>query len=175
MALKILKFSDFEAGRFAIASNQYTEEDFLDYAEEFEQNYIEDLLGVELGNLFLSDLIDGVPQEPRFQTIFNRLSFDFEEGNARGIVRSEGIKRMLQGFVWSEYVKDQNIRNTIAGSVQQQVEVAKVVEHWKAQFTDRYNSSLLSFKAIQTYVMSEKETYPEFNGIVKEYITPLMQ
>lgn len=167
---KIIEIKAFETGEFAISSNQYTAQDLSVYIDKYEKNYLEDMLGVELAELLLADLDQsGYPQSPRFQAIFGRFSKDYEQNGVKGILRSDGIPATLKAFVWCEYVKDQNVKNTISGSTVNEQEVSAVVSFRNAQFIDRYNETLKSYGAIQQFCFDNMEQdYPEFNGVVKQ-------
>ena len=165
---RILKISDFESGKYDISLNQYTEEDFEKYIDDYEKRYLEDLLGVDLANRLLSDIDPqtGLPVTPELLFIFEPFSYDYNHC----IVRSQGIRHILSGFIWSEYVKDQNVKNTISGSVRQINEVSQGVSHWSAQYQERYNLSVRNYWNVQFYIIHNKKDYQDFNGQVKEIL-----
>jgi hypothetical protein len=165
--MQIISLQDFESGKFAISTNQYTTADLVKYGDTYELNYLEDLLGVELAKLLLADLVNGVPQTQRFIDIFNRISMDYEQSGDGCVLRSEGIPAILIGFVWCEFVKDQNAKNTIAGTTQNEQEVSKVMSFRNAQFIERYNTTLNSYTSLQIYIAENITVYPEFNGMMK--------
>lgn len=160
----IITTEDFESGKFTISTNKYTTTDINDYIDIFERNYLEDLLGVDLANLFIADLVNGEPQTPIYQDIFNRLSFDSD----CWVKRSEGIKSMLQAFIWCEYVKDDNVRHTISGTVENNQEVSRLVSFRNAQFTERYNFAINTYNVIQLYILANEVDYPDYNGQTKK-------
>lgn len=165
----ILKISDFESGKYDVSLNIYTEKDFQKYLDDYEKRYLEDLLGVSLAEKLLADIDPqtGAPVDPDLLYIFEPFAFDYHDC----IIRSQGIKHILAGFVWSEYVKDQNVKNTISGSVKQLNEVSDGVSHWSAQYEERYNLSVSNYWFVQYYIIKNKDKYPEYNGQVKEKIS----
>jgi hypothetical protein len=58
-------------GKWSIAFNEYTSEELDDFIEENEKKFIVSLLGAELGQLFIDDLVAQVPQTARFISIYN--------------------------------------------------------------------------------------------------------
>lgn len=165
----IIKETDFESGLFDISLNQYTEDDLLSFVTIYERAFLEDLLGVDLSTRLINDLdpSTGLPQDPIFQGIFEPFSKD----SGGQIIRSKGIKFVLSGLVWSEYVKGQNFKNTISGKVTQNHEVATLVSFINGQYQETVNQVLDSFKAIQTEVSSNRTDFPDFNGQNFEYLS----
>ena len=164
----IVNISDFESGKYPISFNTYTKADLVKYLDQYELNYLEDLLGKELSDLFIADMAGtGAPTNLDYLIIFNRLVFDLHCNQWR----SNGIKEMLIGFIWCEFVKDQNTKQTLAGTVQQQTEVSEVVSLWNAQYQERYNFALGSYHSIQIYICDNSEKYPEYNGTRKQALT----
>ena len=159
--MSILASSDF-TGHFGLAQSNRT--DFSWYFNQYEREYLVKLLGAELYGLFYADLDDtpAVPQTQKYIDIFDPLAFD------DGVpVISNGIKYMLQCFVYFHYVRDNNLYHAISGLVSTNIENAtSQIEAKGAQYiTTMYNEGLETFAAIQKYIQNHSSDYPEFNGI----------
>ena len=166
MGLIISASEDFNFGKYAINDADVTRQNLKEYVKQNETRLIYELLGVDLGNLLIADL--GPNKEPvtqRFITIFDPLAFNW----ANRLIMSKGIKEILKGFVFSEFVREQNYKNNINGSSRNLYEQGEVISANFAGITHKYNEAIDSFCAIQLYINENKTDYPEFKGIVKEY------
>lgn len=144
-------------GKFLVAKGNY---DLLDnYIDRYEVPYLKQLLGATLYELFIADY--GLPsQDP----IYGVLIDAFDEDDEDEIVSSKGIADMLLGFIYFEYMREQNIKPTNTGLVIGQSEnsgAAKVDDNY---IYDRYNSSIETYCAIQWYINEHDEDYPDYNG-----------
>ena len=172
-------FADFNSGKYKIAQDNFSQATLTAYITKFEKRYLQDLMGIELYNLFAADLVANVPQTQRFEDIYNEFAED-DDGLVSGlsgmassgnkIVRSEGIKEMLKGFIFFEYNRDLPVKNTMTGNVQEDNENSKVLTSLKAGITEKYNEAIATYKAIQWKLEDESATYPEYNGVCKEII-----
>ena len=89
--------------KFELSVGMYSDDKIQAYIDRYEESYLVQLLGVELYNLFIADLdVSNVPQASRFVKIFN----PFNEQVAFSLMMSKGIKDMLMGFIYFEYLKD---------------------------------------------------------------------
>ena len=175
----IIGLDDFKAGKCAISTNMYTLKDLNDYIIRNESKYLQELLGVDLYELFIADLQNGVPQDPKFVKIFNPFAFNDHSKTVMfagylkesHLVRSEGMTEMLRAFIYSEYTKEQNFKNTISGNTQDEVEVATLQSAMNNGLQEKYNNAVSNYDAIQTYICRHIDDYPEFCGIVKNYLT----
>lgn len=172
-------FADFNTGKYKIAQDNFSQATLTAYITKFEKRYLQDLMGIELYNLFVADLVANIPQTQRFEDIYNEFAED-DDGLVSGlsgmassgnkIVRSEGIKEMLKGFIFFEYNRDLPVKNTMTGNVQEDNENSKVLTSLKAGITEKYNEAIATYKAIQWKLEDESATYPEYNGVCKEII-----
>ena len=113
MGLVLSSSEDFNFGKYQINDADVTRQNLKEYVKQNEKKLIYELLGIELGDLFIADLdADKKPQTQRFIKIFEPLAFNF----GHKLIMSDGIKELLQGFVFSEFVKEQNFKNNINGS-----------------------------------------------------------
>lgn len=156
MGLLIAK-TDF-TGKYSIAQNSFTKLD--DYIAKYEKNVLRKLLGITLFNLFEADVVSMVPTTPIYQSLYN----PFQQDNNNLIVISEGMKSMLLGFVWYEYIRDEKFKNTIVGTVVGANENARESGFSEAYVYGRYNDSICTYNAIQWFILKNKTDYESYNG-----------
>ena len=170
MAL-ILKTDDFEYGRFKIPLDPTSEvNDFPQYLDRVEAEYLPQLFGVELYDLFVIDWNTapvGEPTDPRFIFIYN--AFDYQD-DTHGLLQSEGIKEMLQGFVYFLYVRDNITRITTEGLKETTGSNSINVSGTRHDLVSRWNEAVENWKIIQYYMdQVDPDLYPEFKGIEQRY------
>lgn len=134
------------------------------YIAAYEENYLRELLGIDLFNLYKDDVVNHLPVNASYLTITTPL---YVEQNGYSIV-SDGIKDMLLGFIFFEYVRDNKIKQSMSGSV------VNGVDNSNNDFTQeflfqRYNESIDIYKNIQLYIELNKPTYPTYKGFIKGY------
>lgn len=160
--MAILTTDSFKNGRYKIPLNPKQEtalEEAITYCEDF---YLPKMFGVELYNLFIADLVGGVPTAPRFVKIFD----PFNDQTDEILVRSEGVKEMLKAFVYHRYVRDVTTRVTTVGIFKSTNENAEHVSAIGHDVTIRYNEGVKSFKTIQYYMdVIDPDNYTEFEGV----------
>ena len=162
MGILITK-SDF-VGVYAIPK---TINDNIDaFINECEEQYLIDLLGVELYDLFKADLVNKIPQTNIYLTIYNK----FTEAIGSFVYSSIGMKNMLLGYLYFEITRDNNTKNTSSGQVVNTVETS--VRSGNAMLFKKHNDSIKTHKVIQTYILDNLDVYPTFKGIVKNYSSP---
>lgn len=152
-------------GFAALSSNVYTEEELQQFIETNEPVYLCQLLGQELADLLLSDLVDGEPQSQRFIDLFT--PFCIKDGCKQWL--SEGLRFALVVMIYSDYVKDNDTGHTISGTTYQQNEVSGepnlITTARKAE--SRKNRGVLTYRALQWFMCKNKTIYPEFDGVYK--------
>lgn len=153
----IVNKSDF-IGRYALAISV---SDTIDsYIELYEEPYLIDMMGYDLFQLFKTNLIagSGTPTDP-FLVIFNA----FYKTNQCIDYSSKGIKDMLLGFIFWEYVRGEKVQQGMNGAVAIDTDTASNVS---MTFLYRfYNDAIKSYSAIQYYLLLNKDVdYPEFAG-----------
>lgn len=157
-------------GFYQISGNSFSSDELEIYIDSIEPDVLRDLLGCDLYDLFIADLVGGVPQTQRFIDIYN--SFCYDDGNTNGTqYKSKGIKEMLKGFVYYSYVSDSDFANIISGNIKNTFSNSERATGVEFGLRDRYNTSLLTYEAIQWFICDNSATYPEFNGMTKEFIT----
>jgi hypothetical protein len=161
----IVTISDFN-GSVQLQRDNQTSAKFDLIRDEFTNQYIYSLLGVELGDLFLADLDgSGVPVTARFTSIYAAFQQDWNAG----IVQSRGIKYYIKNIIWYYYARQNNVVITTAGNRTKKGENSdpSIDGMYLAK---NYNLSINTGKAIQWYINQNIATYPEYNGQYLEYL-----
>lgn len=134
------------------------------YIDRYEKQYICQLLGVELGELFIADLANA-SQDVRFVTIQDA----FYEQTAAGTIHiSKGMEEYLLAAVAYHYIKDTQYSHTISGVGKKLLEAQKdqTGENANRYGEKRFNEALDIVDAIQWYCKTfDTATYPEYKGI----------
>jgi hypothetical protein len=84
------------------------------------------------------------------------------------LIISKGMKDMLLGFIYFEYMKDSITQTTPIGVVKQSTENSTPISAHTPIYL-RYNESVKTYRAIQDYIMQTLGTYPDFRGYMKQY------
>lgn len=157
----LLITSDDFTGKWDLAKSN---EDKIDeYIDEYEEMYLTELLGKDLFDLFKSD-VDPVtlkPTTPIYLNIYN----SFTENINGFIYSSEGLKKMLLGFIYFQYVRDNRVKQTMNGAVDQNTEVST-----QSNYTflyPRYNQAVVTYAAIQAYILDNLTDYQSYCGVHK--------
>ena len=113
----------------------------------------------------------GQPTLPQFQAIWNSFAFDDSPCKLR---RSEGMKEMLLLFIYWEYLRDQPIKNNIAGNtINIQANSEQAVSSQTNMYTN-YNKALETYWNIQWYIYIYNPNdydYSKFAGQRKDYLS----
>lgn len=143
----IINLSDFK-GNYSIATDVYTSAELTEYINEREEKILIELLGKELYDLFVDDLVDGVPQSAKFVKIYNKF---FEVINDEN-VDSQGMVVMLAKFIYAGFSSEQSQNNTIAGNSQSQstINLPSRINYNTIMF--RFNEALTSYLSIQYFI-----------------------
>jgi hypothetical protein len=150
---------DFE-GKWKLALGNNDDIDL--YTEEYEEKFLIELLGQELFDLFAAQVTNQVVAPGIYKTIYDPFS---EEINGR-IVTSNGMKKMLLGLLYFEYVRDNRVKQSMNGAVEQQTEVSTFADNTLVY--NRHNDAVATYQAIQTYIYENLSTYPTFKGVIKK-------
>jgi hypothetical protein len=149
-------------GKYAIAQNLYSE--LSSYITKYQDMYLINLLGAALYRLFKADQeLPSEERNPIYQALIDPILEDYEGK----IMRSEGIKEMLKGFIYFEYCREQKYKNTPSGTVVNSAEISK--ESSDSYIYGRYNEAIDSYRVIQWYITENKADYPTFNGVSKGF------
>jgi hypothetical protein len=167
----ILNIEDFKEGKYKIPQTPTINSEKLEsYIERYEDKYITDLLGAELSDLFIADLLDGVPQTLIYLNIFNPIKQDLKDECKIKRIYSRGIKDMLRGCIFWEFMRDLPNQKDLTGVNRAKSENGEPI-HWQDWgLPSFYNESVSSFRSIQAYIEQNIVDYPTFNGSIKKPI-----
>ena len=164
----IVKPSEF-TGFYKDSQNSYSKAELQLFIDKFEKLYLCRLLGADLYEDFINDLVDGVPQSQKYVDIFNA----FCKSEGRCLYQSEGMKEMLKGFIYYEYVTTQNFQNTIAGTQRNESDNATQVSvtNLYRNSEQRFNLGVETYRSIQWLICEDYDTY--FNDTITDSMQPL--
>jgi hypothetical protein len=141
----------------------------IPFIERYESKYLAELLGVELFELFKEDInpISKEPENPMLQNIY----FPFLKQFNDNLEVSDGIKDMLLGFIFFEFVRQNKFKSTDGGVlVYKSQEGREITQSELHSFLRQYyNRSVLTYQAIQWWIMQNKTDYPTYSGIYKKF------
>ena len=152
-------------GKYAISQGVYSNLDINDYISKYELTYLVELLGVELYNLYYADAnaqLDKIPLTPIYSFIFN--PFNYQDNYT--LMLSKGFKEMLIGFIYFEYMRDSIATATTTSMQSQKNENSQ--KNILPIYT-RYNEAIITYRAIQNYIITNKQDYLTFKGVNKEF------
>ena len=162
MSLLNITYQDFGKGKYELHSGIYEQAKIQAYIDKYEKIYLQKLMGIDLFNLFVADLDQGVPLSPLYLSLFDPIEYDRDLCGE--IVVSEGMIEMIKGIVYFQYLKDQTNQVWVSGSVRPSGENSENVSTLNMMIYTRYNEAIKSYKAIQTYICDNLTDYTEFNG-----------
>ena len=164
--MSIIQVTDFANGKFIIPTNPMQTTDLQTYIDDAQRSFLVQLLGVELYDLFIADLVNNVPQSARFIKIFD----PFNDQTNDVLTISDGMKEMLKGFVYYLYLRDLVNRATTTGLTKSLPENADNVSGVWYDLNRRYNESVETYKVIQNYMLVLYPTnYKEYEGVNLDY------
>lgn len=184
--MSIVSTSDFK-GIHQISQNCYSEGELESYILKYEKVYLQHLLGCELYELVIPEFDPGPPTTPRFVAIFDPFCKDGSlkihnyywhrmnhSYHCPVQIISEGIKEMLLGFIYWEYMTNSKFVHHLDGvSVDQSENSREATNAEVGAWTDeRYNDAIKTYQAIQWYICHNDDghEYDEFNGVPKRKI-----
>ncbi len=162
MSILGITYNDFGKGKFELHHGIYEQVKIQAYIDKYEKQYLVKLLGVELFNQFVADLVSGVPQSVIYTKIYN--PFEYDNVNCY-IYISEGMIDMIKGFVYYQYLKDLTNNVAISGNVRPTGENSENVSTLNSMMYTRYNESVRTYKAIQHYICDFNSDYLQYNGV----------
>lgn len=158
--MSIVTTTDFETGTIKIAADIYTSADVTAYIAIYESIYLRKMFGKELYDLFNANLSGGVPTDARFLAVFNAFAETIDED----LVVSDGIKQMLKGFIYYEFVRKQPLVNTINGNTRNESEASQKSPGNSIMLIEEvHNTAVRTFDAIRTKIADDPDTYPEYD------------
>lgn len=168
----LVNVSDFSGGIYDLPQSITDRVDL--YINQIEGQFLTDLLGIKLYNLFIADLNAQVPNADRFKAIYNKFLTDPLDSASvyyGKSIRSLGMKDMLKNVIYFEYCRKGKYNVGMSGSVNNNTE-SSTPAPLTYLFT-YYNSSIATYHAIQEYCYYDNNTYPEFAGLYKSVSSPI--
>ena len=167
--MSVISTSDFANAPYLIPINPEQDTDLQNFIAKEQEDRLLELFGVELYDLFIADLVAEVPTSARFIKVFD----SFYDQTDDILIKSDGIKEMLKGFVYYAYLRQRVTRVDTTGISMVLSENNEPVSAIYHDITRRYNEAVETFKVIQYYMCNVDEaTYPEFNGVDKPFNQP---
>ncbi len=158
----ILIPDDFGNGEYIVPQNCF--DNIQPYIDKYEKHYLLRLLGADLYDLFIADLVSGVPVDPIYLSLFNEFRID-----ETGCIRiSEGIKQMLIQFCYFHIIRDLGVKKGIGGVGKYKNEVSEVGYNG-FNIVEAYNEGVDNWRAIQWFICENDADYPEYNGEFIKY------
>jgi hypothetical protein len=165
----ILDTEDFAEGRNKVSFNGYQAENLQWYIDKYEREYLIDVLGVQLYDLFITDLSGGVPVTPIYTAIFESIATVVDERN----LVNRGMKEMLKGFVFFHYVRDDMFKQTPTGAKSSKSDNSMNVTLTSLNIQGRFNDSVDDSRVIQEYIKDNETDYPTYLGCEIDYSLPI--
>lgn len=162
--MNLIEPDDF-TGIFQVPRQATTDVILQAYIDRYDNRYIRQILGAELGDEFIADL-SNPSQEARFAVLQDAFSMD-DEGLCGKIRYSEGLVFILTGLIYYHYVTENQLRVSQSGVIRPSSETSEVLSPRAAKrmMEKKRNSVLDSIEAVQWYCTTfAPEDYPEFNG-----------
>jgi hypothetical protein len=159
--MAIVERADF-VNKFEIHTMGANNTKLQSYIDRYEVDYLVDLFGVELYNLFIDDIENVI-----YAKLLDPILF---QTNCGKIYNSKGIKDMLLGFIYFEYQRDSRVQQTINSAVKIKSNVSERADVLSMNLYGRFNESIETFKAIQEYLQENSNDYPAFMGVDRGYI-----
>jgi hypothetical protein len=129
-----------------------------------EKNYIYQILGVTLGDLFIASLVNGVPVGARYLAIFNEINIL----DNYTLHQSKGLKDILVSMIMWNYLTENAATDSQSGVMAMQSESANTsgFENVNRFAEKRWNDALENIDTITWYVyISQTATYPEYTPL----------
>lgn len=162
MSILGITYNDFGKGKYELHHGMYEQAKIQQYIDKYEKQTLIKLLGVELFNEFVLDLVGNVPQSAKYLKIYNPFEYENDSCN---IHISEGMIDMVKGFVYYQYLKDLTNTVAISGNVRPKGENSENVSTLNSMIYTRYNDSVRTLKSIQFYICDYSNDYLNYNGV----------
>lgn len=153
----LIKDTDF-VGRYEIAVNNFNRPKLNDYIDNYEQPFLQDLLGDPLFQLFKVDINNYVPVAPIYTAIYN--AFNVQINNCT--VKSFGLKKVVLGIVYFNFLREDFSKSTQAGMQKVQDETSEKIQFDWSTIQNRYNDSIWNAEAIQKYLADKKKNTADY-------------
>jgi len=167
---RFVQVSDFETGKLKISTTIYSSDDLQSIIDEVEIDVLNSLLGCELADLFRANW-DSLPLPPTgLNPVYLKLYEAFCEDDkvCKKQVVSKGIKAMMMGFIYFEFVRNQSFTNRTTGQKKTEAENSVSVFPNDYGLFTIYNLGVNSYASIQWLIGENLFDYPVYNGEFKE-------
>ena len=148
-----LTYQDF-TGRFELHTGMFDQPKLDDYINRYEPRYLIHLFGQKMYDEIQSDF-DQTTQtfkSPNVVFITNEFYLDVNQFGGDVLI-SDGVKSMLLGFVYWEYMKDTINQMTPIGNVIPQNQNSTINSTIYSSMWSRYNEAIKTYRAIQRYLV----------------------
>ena len=165
--MAILTTDDFKNGKYYIPLKGVEQTtDFNEYISRYETTYLSRMFGKELYDLFITDLSGGVPTSSRFIFVFD----PFIDQTDNSLTESKGIKEMLKGIIYFQYLRDRVTTVGTDGIHMTRSENSETMNGINHSLISRYNEGIETYNLIQNYMFCiDPDTYPEFDGVNQDF------
>jgi hypothetical protein len=160
----ILIPDDFGSGEYKVPQNCF--DSIQDYLDKYEKQYLTKALGADLYDLFIADLVSGVPVTPIYLSLFDPFHID-EDGCVRFY---DGMKEMLKQFCYYHIIRDLGVKKGIGGVGKYNSEVSDT-GYKGFNISEAYNEGVDNVGALQWYICDNDASYPEYNGQYFKYMS----
>lgn len=165
----IVKIDDFK-GFHNVAVNKNASSKFQSIIDYWENEYLTQLLGIELRNLFVADLLNGVPQNPEYLEFYNEFQIDL--GCGQGVIFSKGMKQMILGLVYYHFISNDNARHTLTGTVVNDNANSSILDNLNTERVaeKRYNEIIDTYNIISYKVVRKLKLYDQLTRIETKFL-----
>ena len=137
----IVQITNFDAGRFKIPTTSFQDASLQDYIDKYERHYLLRLLGVDLYNSFIADLVAGVPQDADYVAFYE----PFVDETSGENCESQGMVEMVKAFIYFHYYRDTIVQLTTVGPKRSKGENSENLDKEALDYVTRYNEGVDSF------------------------------
>lgn len=163
----LINTTDF-VGKYYIAFNTAGSAELDAFITQYETPLLYDLLGKTLADAFIASVANNLPVGAAYLAIYNVIELDLGCDYAR----NEGMKNMLLGFLFFEWMRTNPIKSTVNGqAIMSNENSTPVIDNWG--ITRIYNNSVNDYQIIQYYINQNLTDYPNYKGQYKGYASPI--
>ena len=137
-----------------------------DCISKYEEWYLKQLMGATMFAAFKLSVASQVPTGI-YLALYTPFDIDDDTclpDDGLGIRSSNGLKEMLLGFIWFEFVRDNKYKHHKSGQITDKNENSREVSFDEANIVDKYNRAQATYEDIQWLIEQVPVTYPDYNG-----------
>jgi hypothetical protein len=164
----LIQIADFIGQYKIVVINQDEKDNLQSFIDKVENEILLKLFGKDLKDLFITDLVLGVPATVKYLNLYNEILLEkhciksFE-------VYSSGMKPMLLFFVYHKWYNKVQVSESINGL--KQLDNSNSQPFPSATYmVNRYNESVGNYKVIQEYINQNISEYEDFEGVDMNYL-----